>query len=109
MVCRRMSLRFAGDLGFVHNLDEVLPLRLPKQVLKVAGKPELDPGTGLLSVRFEMLGQRVNQFGLHIQRPKVGGALIGGPGSVDPTSGWRAERPALSNKKAESLYQGPRF
>ena len=37
MVCSRMPRRFAGNLGFVHNLDEVLPLRIPKQVLKVAG------------------------------------------------------------------------
>ena len=52
------------------NLDEIFPLRIPKQVLKVTGKPEFDAVIGLLSVRFEMLGQRVNQSGLHVRRPK---------------------------------------
>ncbi|WP_456151152.1 hypothetical protein [Caballeronia mineralivorans] len=71
MVCSRVPGRFAGYLGFVHDLDEVLPLGISQQMLKVAGKPELDTATGLLGVRFEMLGQRVDQFGLHVRRPKL--------------------------------------
>jgi hypothetical protein len=97
MACIRMPRRFAGDLGFVHNLDEIFPLRIPKQVLKVAGKPEFDAAIGLLSVRFEMLGQRVNQPGLHVHRPRW--VARGGEQS--------GRRKAI--KKRNPLYQGPRF
>jgi hypothetical protein len=114
MVCRRMTRCFAGYLSFGDHLDEVLSLRVTKQPLKVAGKPEFDTVVGLPRMRFEVLGQRVNQFGLHVQTPKVG-ALIGIPGSIGPgrplASRPLAIRPVRREdiKKAESLYQGLRF
>jgi hypothetical protein len=71
MVRSRVPRRLAGYLGFVYDLDEILPLGIPQQMLKVAGKPELDTVIGPLGVRFEMLSQRVDQFGLHVRHPKL--------------------------------------
>jgi hypothetical protein len=75
MVLHRVTGDLARRFGPDHHIEEVLPLRVAQQVLKVACKPVFDAGFCLLGVPLEGLGQRMYDFGFQVFLPRSAAAF----------------------------------
>ena len=60
-----MPCHLAGGFCFGNNGLEIIPFPIPKQVLKIAGKPELNAIFRLPGVGFKVVGEGLDDFGFH--------------------------------------------
>ena len=60
-----MPCHLAGGFCFGSNGLEIIPFPIPKQVLKIAGKPELNAIFRLPGVGFKVVGEGLDDFGFH--------------------------------------------
>ena len=71
MVCHGMARYLTCRLGLGDDIQEVVPLGVAKQILKVTCQPELDATVGLLGVTFEGACQRTDELCFHALPPSV--------------------------------------
>jgi hypothetical protein len=65
MVRNQVRRHLARGLRLVYNRSEIPPLRIPKKILEIAGKPVLDTALDFLGMTLKSGCQGLHQFLVH--------------------------------------------